>query len=155
VIAVGGQTVQCCDKQNRVTVDGVALTEPYAVFAGEQPQEPFGPVTVPSGSLWMMGDNRNNSADSRRHISDQRTGTVPVDNVIGKARLIVLPLTRWQGIADPDPQNAKALGGLGALSSSMPYGETNLPLGAGLMLSWPVLRGARTLREQVPARRRR
>ncbi|MGH3823012.1 MAG: signal peptidase I [Pseudonocardiaceae bacterium] len=154
VIAVGGQTVQCCDQQNRVMVNGVALTEPYAVFAAQQPQEEFGPVTVPLGSLWMMGDNRNNSADSRRHVADQRTGTVPVDNVIGKARLIVLPLARWQGISDPDPQAAKALGAPNALSPAMPFWAANLPLGAGLILSWSVLRGGRALREQVVARRR-
>lgn len=104
VIAVGGQTVQCCDEQNRVIVDGTPLNEPYAVFAGQEPQEDFGPVTVPEGALWVMGDNRNNSADSRRHVGDDHFGTVPVDNVIGKARVIVLPPTRWQGIPDPNPQ---------------------------------------------------
>lgn len=151
VIAVGGQTVQCCDKQNRVMVDNTALTEPYAVFNGHEPQEEFGPVVVPDGNLWMMGDNRNNSADSRRHVADQRLGTVPISNVIGKARLIVLPLSRWQGISDPDPQPAKAPGASAPLGSSWPAG---LPLGAGSMLSWPVLRGGRSLRERVVARRR-
>jgi signal peptidase I len=151
VIAVGGQTVKCCDNQNRVMVDGTSLTESYAVFIGSEPQEPFGPVTVPPGNLWMMGDNRNNSADSRRHVADQRLGTVPMSNVIGKARLIVLPVSRWQGIADPDPQPAKPLG---ALRASTPSWPAQLPLGAGLLLSWPVLRGGRALRERVVARRR-
>lgn len=154
VIAVGGQTVQCCDQQNRVMVNGASLTEPYAVFAGQQPQEEFGPVTVPMGNLWMMGDNRNNSADSRRHVADQRAGTVPVNNVIGKARLIVLPLVRWQGISDPDPQPVKALGASGPPSSSIELWPVNLPLGAGLVLSRPVLRAGRSLRERVVARRR-
>ncbi|MDQ3826398.1 MAG: signal peptidase I, partial [Actinomycetota bacterium] len=104
--------------------------EPYAVFAGHEPQEEFGPVTVPQGNLWMMGDNRNNSADSRRHIADQRMGTVPVSNVIGKARVIVLPLSRWQTIADPNPQAPKALGALAPSMSSMPPALVNLPLGA-------------------------
>ena len=157
VIAVGGQTVKCCDKQNRVMVDGVALNEPYAVFAGHEPQEDFGPVTVPQGGLWMMGDNRNNSADSRRHVADQRSGTVPVSNVIGKARVIVLPLSRWQSIADPNPQATKTIKTLGApaaSTSSTPLGPVDLPLGAGLLLSWPVLRGGQVLRERVSARRR-
>jgi signal peptidase I len=154
VIAVGGQTVQCCDKQHRVTVNGVALNEPYAVFTGHEPQEEFGPVTVPQGNLWMMGDNRNNSADSRRHVADQRSGTVPVSNVIGKARVIVLPLSRWQGIADPNPQQTKALGEPAAWTSSAPLGPVNLPLGAGLLLSRPVPRGGRALRDRVIARRR-
>lgn len=104
VIAVGGQTVQCCDQQNRVVVDGAPLSEPYAVFARQEPQEEFGPIVVPEDALWMMGDNRNNSADSRRHVGDSLSGAVPVDNVIGKSRVIVLPPTRWQGIPDPDPQ---------------------------------------------------
>jgi signal peptidase I len=148
VIAVGGQTVQCCDKQNRVMVDGTALTEPYAVFIGREPQEEFGPVTVPQGNLWMMGDNRNNSADSRRHVADQRSGTVPVSNVIGKARVIVLPLSRWQGISDPNPQQPQELG------APAPFGPSGLPLAAGLVLSWPVRRGGRLLQERVVARRR-
>jgi signal peptidase I len=151
VIAVGGQTVQCCDPQNRVVVDGVPLNEPYAVFAGQEPQEDFGPIVVPDGALWMMGDNRNNSADSRRHVGDSLSGTVPVDNVIGKSRVIVLPPTRWQGIPDPDPQltaqrgephKAVSEGGAPALPSG-------LPLGAGLVLSRPVLGGGRRLWESV------
>lgn len=151
VIAIGGQTVQCCDKQNRVMVDSQPLTEPYAVFIGHEPQEEFGPVTVPQGNLWMMGDNRNNSADSRRHIADQRSGTVPVSNVIGKARVIVLPLSRWQVIPDPDPQHVTALGAPEPWGPSWP---ADLPLDAGVVLSWPVWRGARLVRERVLARRR-
>jgi len=154
VIAVEGQTVQCCDAQNRVTVDGTALAEPYAVFSGTEPQEEFGPVTVPQGGLWMMGDNRNNSADSRRHVSDQRLGTVPVDNVIGKARVIVLPPARWQGITDPDPRQATAQGLGAAPVSSGPSWPGGLPLGAGMLLSWPVWRGVRGVRERVVTRGR-
>jgi signal peptidase I len=94
VIAVGGQTVQCCDTDNRVTVDGQPLDEPYLYYlpeAGPARQNAFGPVTVPDGQLWVMGDSRNNSADSR--VADH--GPIPVDNVIGKARMIVLPFPRF------------------------------------------------------------
>ncbi|MFN2495694.1 MAG: signal peptidase I [Pseudonocardiaceae bacterium] len=108
VIAVGGQTVRCCDPQNRVMVDGKSLNESYARFAGQEPQEEFGPIIVPEGGLWMMGDNRNNSADSRRHVGDEWSGTVPLDHVIGKARVIVLPPARWRAIAAPDPQQVVA-----------------------------------------------
>ena len=56
-----------------------------------------------------MGDNRNNSSDSRRHVDDSTSGTIPLPNVIGKARAIVLPPSRWGGISDHNPQ-AVALG---------------------------------------------
>jgi signal peptidase I len=147
VIAVGGQTVQCCDAQNRVMVDGKALHETYPIFAG-QAQEEFGPVTVPKDGLWMMGDNRNNSADSRRHVGDNRSGTVGVENVIGKARVIVLPPTRWQGISDPDPQQP-AQRALGEFGAQLP---AEFPLAGGLLLSWPVLGGGRRLRGRVLGR---
>ncbi|MQA15515.1 MAG: signal peptidase I [Pseudonocardiaceae bacterium] len=104
VIAVGGQTVECCDERNRVVVDGEPLVEPYIYLADGRPQADFAPVTVPEGNLWMMGDNRNNSADSRSHVADLRNGTIPIENVIGEARLIVLPPSRWGGIEDPNPQ---------------------------------------------------
>jgi signal peptidase I len=144
VIAVGGQTVQCCDKQNRVMVDGRPLTEPYAFFLGHEPQEEFGPVTVPRDQLWVMGDNRDNSADSRRH------GPVPVRNVIGKARLIVLPLSRWRAIPDPDPQHAIALS---APEPSRPSRPADPPPDTGLVLGAPVLRGTRRRGERAVAGR--
>lgn len=107
VIATAGQTVQCCDARGRVEVDGHALDEPYIVM--DFPFAPdaltctttppsgrcFGPFTVPDGNLWVMGDNRSGSADSRAHIADEFGGTVPVDDVVGKARAIVLPPPRW------------------------------------------------------------
>jgi len=103
IIAVGGQTVQCCDTRNRILVEGTALEEPYIYYlpeAGPPRQDPFGPVQVPQGRLWMMGDSRNNSADSR--VPGQ--GAIPVENVIGQARLIVLPFNRFGGIEAINPQ---------------------------------------------------
>ncbi len=103
VIAVGGQTVQCCDRQGRVTVDGRSLTEPYVFVSdpeGYRPA-PFGPVTVPQGRLWVMGDHRDQSADSRAHIADTDQGTIAVDDVIGKAFVIVWPPSRWITLGSP------------------------------------------------------
>ncbi|RJQ74344.1 signal peptidase I [Pseudonocardiaceae bacterium YIM PH 21723] len=103
IIAVGGQTVQCCDARNRVIVDGRSLDEsPYLYYhpALGPEQRKFAPVKVPDGQLWVMGDNRQNSSDSR--VAGH--GPIPVDNVIGKARFIVLPVTRWSGINDHNPQ---------------------------------------------------
>jgi signal peptidase I len=100
VIAVGGQTVACCDERNRITVDGVAHDEPYIYFlpeAGPPRQSPFGPVRVPEGELWVMGDSRNNSVDSRA----AGNGPVPLTNVIGKAWFIVYPFDRLGAIPAP------------------------------------------------------
>lgn len=119
VIATGGQTVECCDEQGRVLVDGVALNEPYVKFdfpfdASQTCETPtrsgrcFDPVVVPEGNLWVMGDARNNSADSRAHVGDELRGTVPVENVIGKTRLIVLPVSRWQTVDSPQIAQAQA-----------------------------------------------
>jgi len=105
VIAVGGQTVSCCDERNRVLVDGKPVDEPYIYFApqaGPAAQKPFSPVRVPDGELWVMGDNRNNSTDS----SAPGNGPVPLANLLGKARMVVLPLNRFSGLDDTDPQTA-------------------------------------------------
>lgn len=130
VIAVGGQTVQC-RADTGLTVDGKRLNEPYldpATMMVDPNLYPclgnqFGPVTVPPDRLWVMGDNRTHSADSRAHCDSPRTdageipvqervmctgdpavGTVPVENVIGKARFIAWPPSRWGGINGVNPQ---------------------------------------------------
>ncbi|ASO19307.1 signal peptidase I [Actinoalloteichus hoggarensis] len=132
VIATGGQTVECCDEENRVLVDGDPLDEPYIFW---QPgrgntQEPFGPVTVPDDHIWMMGDNRNNSLDSRVQGGGGELGAVPLDNVIGKARIVVLPPQRWQGISDHDPQQSVL---------SAPAWQAAVPAGLGLLGAFPTL----------------
>ena len=133
VIATGGQTVECCDAQGRVMVDGVALDEPY-IFedfpflpgtsdcqSAVKAQRCFGPVTVPADSLWVMGDHRSNSADSAFNcrgsevVGDCR-GPIPVDNVIGHAVFIVAPISRWQVISSPDIQGGAVIAGLGMLA---------------------------------------
>jgi signal peptidase I len=132
VIATGGQTVSCCDAQNRVVVDGKPLDEPYVTYPkelGPPRQVPFGPVRVPEGQLWVMGDNRNNSADSR----EQGHGPVPADLVIGKARWIVLPFSRLGGIPDPNPQTS------GAAAAGAPGVEVPAPLALAAFGVLPIL----------------
>jgi signal peptidase I len=89
VIAVGGDTVACCDAQGRVTVNGVPLNEPY-VFENNplDAGRTFAPYKVPEGDLWVMGDHRGDSGDSRIN------GPIPQDRVIGKAFLRALPVRR-------------------------------------------------------------
>ncbi|WP_182542603.1 signal peptidase I [Halosaccharopolyspora lacisalsi] len=146
VIATEGQTVACCDAQNRVTVNGDPLHESYIHWGGGKPhtQMDFGPVTVPENHLWMMGDNRNNSADSRVQGGGGVRGAVPLDDVIGKAQFRVLPPTRWGGITEANPQTT-ALGATG----SMP----GLPAGVGFALVWPVMRVNRRLFDAADVRR--
>ncbi|MBI5156773.1 MAG: signal peptidase I [Acidimicrobiia bacterium] len=88
VIATGGETLEI--RGNTVYIDGVAIDEPYVRPGSQMPA--FGPVTVPEGEVFVMGDNRNQSEDSRRF------GTVPVDDIIGRAFLRVWPPSRWGGL---------------------------------------------------------
>lgn len=136
VIAVEGQTVQCCDAEGRVTVDGEPLDEPY-IFENTPIQDrPFGPVTVPEGRLWVMGDHRSASADSRSHVSDRYGGTIGVDDVIGKAAVIVWPVSRFGLLDDPDIQ-AAAVGPSGVTESRVTASSV-APLAIGLTGALPI-----------------
>ena len=99
VIGVGGDHV--VGKGNRVTVNDVELAETY-VFPGDQPTEADFDVTVPEGSLWVMGDHRSVSEDSRAHQQLSGKGFVPVDDVIGRAFTIVWPVGRSELLRAPD-----------------------------------------------------
>jgi len=138
VIATEGQTVQCCD-EGRVTVDGKPLDEPYIFENTPEAERAFGPVTVPEGRLWVMGDHRSASADSKAHIDDKYNGTVGVDDVIGKASVIVWPLGRRGLLDDPDLQRTQAAG----MQAVEPPGEPALagmvtPGAVGAALTVPI-----------------
>jgi signal peptidase I len=120
VIAVGGQTVQCCGPEGRVTVDGQALNEPYIFEDSPLESRAFGPITVPDGRLWVMGDHRSASADSKAHIGDQYSGTIAVDDVIGKAAMIVWPISRVGLLDSPDIQGTEA-GASAMTATAAPY----------------------------------
>jgi signal peptidase I len=100
VIGVGGDHVQCCDAKGRVEVNGVAIDETAYLFSGAAPSEKPFDVTVPYGYLWVMGDNRPVSADSRLHRA-LNNGMVPVHDVVGKAFVIVWPFDRAGGLGIP------------------------------------------------------
>ena len=94
VIGLPGDHVVCCNTRGQITVNGVGLSEPYIYPGGGTDQKTFS-VTVPSGRVWVMGDNRGDSADSRFHDDGTgRTGSVPESDIIGRADMIVWPVDR-------------------------------------------------------------
>jgi signal peptidase I len=100
VIGVGGDRVTCCDSRGRVTVNGRALDETY-LHPGDVPSRVPFDIEVPEGRLWVMGDHRDDSSDSRDHLGDPGGGTVPVGRVIGRAEWIAWPLGRWTRFSRP------------------------------------------------------
>lgn len=118
VVGLPGDTVVCCDELGAMSVNGLPLTEPYVSLptgVNKVSSDDFETV-VPEGSLWVMGDNRYNSADSRRNMDKPGGGFVPIDNVVGRAIVISWPMERWQwignypetfvGIESKDPSRA-------------------------------------------------
>jgi signal peptidase I len=97
VIGLPGDTVACCNEFGQMTVNGVPLEEPYVQLppnTSAVSRDDF-EVTVPEDSLWVMGDNRYNSQDSRYQVQTPSKGFVPFDDVVGRAILINWPLDRW------------------------------------------------------------
>ncbi|MEV6396508.1 signal peptidase I [Streptomyces sp. NPDC051907] len=114
-IAVGGDTVEC-KKGGPVKVNGKALDEPY-IYPGDTPcdDQPFGPLKVPDDKIWVMGDHRQNSQDSRYHQEDVNGGFVPVDKVVGRAVVVAWPIGRWSTLPVPDTFDQPGLNAAGAV----------------------------------------
>ena len=106
VIGVGGDRVACCDSEGRVTVNGRALEESY-VYPGDSPSSVTFDQVVPSGSLWVMGDHRSSSADSRDHLGDPGGGMVPVDQVVGRVVAVWWPWDHATGVGRSDATTSR------------------------------------------------
>jgi signal peptidase I len=92
VIGLPGERVTCCTPGGQLMINGVPLGEPY-LRPGEKPSAMTFDVAVPKDRLWVMGDHRSDSADSRAHLGDPGGGTVPLDRVVGRVICVFWPTT--------------------------------------------------------------
>jgi signal peptidase I len=102
VIGLPGDKVACCNAFGQMTVNGIPLVEPYLKLPSgvtKVSANDFS-VTVPKNSLWVMGDNRYDSADSRFHVTGPTKGFVPMNDVVGRAFLISWPSSHWTWLDD-------------------------------------------------------
>ena len=165
VIGIPGDRVACCDAQGQITVNGVALTEQSYLYPGSAPSETRFNIVVPPGRLWVMGDNRLWSADSRDHMGDPGGGTVPESAVIGRAFIIIWPPSRWRILPIPATFEQPALNGSHAAGPAVPgsalltaraepTGQV-VPLALGFVVALPLTWLQRRVRMRVVRRRRR
>ena len=91
VIGVAGDKVECCSKGKKLMINGVEIKEPY-IFSGNSASDTNFNVTVPEGKIWVMGDHRGSSADSRYHQDDVNNGFVPVSKITGQVFATIWPI---------------------------------------------------------------
>ncbi|HEX3611874.1 MAG TPA: signal peptidase I [Sporichthyaceae bacterium] len=124
VVGVGGDHVACCTN-GKVTVNGVPLDETAYLYRNPQTgvqdapsDRPF-TVTVPPNRLWVMGDHREVSADSRLHMNEPGNGTIAEDRVVGRAFVLVWPLSRWASMSIPETFKQKSIDGAALTTSAI------------------------------------
>jgi signal peptidase I len=172
VIGLPGDHVACCNAKDQVTVNGVPLSESSYLYPGNAPSTQKFSITVPAGRLWVMGDHRLVSYDSRGHMGDPGGGTIPESGVIGRAFVIIWPPSRWGFLNIPatfeQPQlnastaaggNAAAGGSSAALEAALDNGTpirqtaSPFPLALGLIGAVPITWLQRKARIRRRARR--
>jgi signal peptidase I len=146
VIGLPGDHVACCNALGLVTVNGVPLDESSYLYPGAAPSEIHFNVTVPPGRLWVMGDNRQISDDSRLRGNDPGNGTIPENEVIGRAFVVVWPPSRWRTLPIPATFDQPAL--VKAAAGAAPYA----PLAAGVVAAVPLTLLQRRARRRLAGR---
>jgi signal peptidase I len=165
VIGLPGDRVACCNAEGQVTVNGVPLSESSYLYPGSAPSIQKFAITVPAGRLWVMGDHRLISYDSRGHRGDPGGGTIPESGVLGRAFVIIWPPSQWGFLNIPatfeQPQlnasaaaggNAAAGGSSTALEAALDNGTpirpatSSLPLALGFIGAVPITWLQRRLR---------
>ncbi|MFD5449855.1 signal peptidase I [Streptomyces sp. NPDC127100] len=139
VIGVGGDTVEC-NGTGPLKVNGMALNEPY-VYPGNTPcsdddQGGRFKVTVPKGSIWVMGDHRQNSADSRYNQSDKHGGMVPVKEVVGRAIVVAWPINHWDTLPVPDTFDQAGLKNPPSAAAALTVAPQGLALAGVVPVVW-------------------
>lgn len=159
VIGVPGDHVSCCNPQGQVTVNGVPLSEKSYLYPGNPPSSTRFSIIVAPGRLWVMGDHRAVSDDSRDHIGFPGAGTIPESHLVGRAFWIVWPPSRWRVLPIPATFERPALNSSKtaaaaatasyAISAPVVPAAPVVPLAAGFLGAIPLTWGQRLLRGRV------
>lgn len=167
VIGLPGDHVACCNAAGQVTVNGIPLSEGSYLFPGNVPSARKFSTTVPAGNLWVMGDHRKVSYDSRDHQGDPGGGSIPESAVLGRAFVIIWPPSRWGSLNIPatfeqprlNASNAAAGGSTAALRAALGNGTqvrpatSPLPLALGFAGAVPLTWLQRKARHRLRDRR--
>jgi signal peptidase I len=149
VIGVPGDHVACCNSKGQVTVNGVPLSESSYIYPGDAPSNLTFSIIVPKGRLWVMGDNRGDSDDSRYRTNDVGGGTIPESAVVGRAFLVIWPLSRISDLPIPNTFKQAGLTAAAAVAtaSTSPVPPVTAAGGTGLagatLLAWRRRRSGR------------